>query len=536
MFFLKGKRAPKRDADKSTRTFLRAAANEESSKSRVRDKREDFRLALQVLLRTGKDVFSDTAEWSPHAVAAFRDFESAARHLAAEMNATSRTVPLDWVEFDPRDCVQDACAPHRESATDKGLSFFLRITSEMPARVSGDVARLRRIVDGFLARSIAHTKTGTVRCEVTHIEETGKLPHRVMIRIRDTGAGFDYGATKALFESDDKESATRLDDKPGMREMRALKSIVDEMGGELSVFSQKTFGTTVTINLWFGAARGASIATLSRDINLVACPVLLVDTPGESRDVFATQLKTLGVHLNVADDGVAALQKVLRAEKRGAPYEMVIIDLNVEHLSGLEVARYLKKRELSNDLCLVAITGQGKPGDGEQCKQARFSAYLARPLPPEHVGNLLKASLATMMLPENERESRSLITRHHAREFEKKEGQIVYFGADGSLGEGKESGSDIPVKVVSTLDRVIAEITRSATRLIVVDRHVDDRHMTPNSIRRGLEIIKRALGSEDVPPVVLVGEFAAAERVAFRKAGIHGFKKTVTEALAGAAG
>lgn len=526
MFFLKKRRTRKSQLHGDKPPSLRRS---EPASDQERGSHDEFRNSLDATLRAGNGLFS-RGDWSVHIQSAFRDYQLAARHFLAEMDAAGgRAGTREWVEFDPRDCVQDTCAQHREKAIAKGLNFSLRVTSGMPQKVAGDVARLRRVIDGFLARSVQYTTTGTVRCEVTYLKEDGKLPHRVMIRIRDTGAGFDYKASKVLFDFDDKESESPLRDKPGIREMVPLKSIVDDMGGELSVFSQKAFGTTITINLWFGAAEGVSMSALARDIRLAGVPVLLVDRPHPGRDVFAAQLRTLGVDLTEAGDGVAGLQEVLRAVERGTPYEMVIIDLGAEHVSGLEFARYLRARRLSKDLCLVATTGHGMQGDAELCRAAGFSGYLVKPLPPEHLGNLLKASLAALVLPERERERKGLITRHHTREFDRDEGEVIYFGMDPAVADdARMIGFDAPVKVVTSLDQVIAETTRRVTRMIVVERHV-----TPNSVRRGLDAIKGALGNHDIPPIVLVGEFGAVERVAYRKAGVRDFKKSLFEAAPG---
>lgn len=486
---------------------------------------EQFKSALHAVLRAGQRCF-DEKRWPAHVLSTFREYELATRHLIAEMSSVARPARhAEKAEFDLRDCLQDTCSKHRQIAAAKGLNFLLRIAGSLPNKVVGDAGRLRRVVDALFSRAISCTESGTVRCEVTHLVEQGKRPHRVMIRMRDTGSGFDYNDSRVLFDSDGDDADVIA--KPGVREILDLKKIVEEMGGDVAVFSQRSFGTTITINLWFGSAAGADLVELSGSVDLVGVRILLVDKPGASRELFAAQLQTIGVSLSLADDGVFALQSVLRAIMAGKPYDMLITDLGAEFVNGLELARYLRRRGLLDDLCLVATTEHGMQGDAELCRNAGFAAYLVKPLPPDQIGNLLRAGLAMLMLSEQERNAKGLITRHHAREFEKAEGQVVYFGTDPSTLEAHPSVQDVTVKFARSVDGVVAEVTRAATRLIVVDRPV-----TPGGVRRGLDVMRKVLGDERVPPVVLVGEFSARERVEFRRVGVRNFSRTWSEAIA----
>jgi CheY-like chemotaxis protein len=105
--------------------------------------------------------------------------------------------------------------------------------------------------------------------------------------------------------------------------------------------------------------------------------VLLVDDNTDAADLLAEVLRARGHRVEVAYDGVQALQ-VVRAFRP----EVAVLDIGLPVMDGYELARQLRQAGL--DRCrLVALTGYGQEQDRERSRAAGFAAHLVKPVDPE---------------------------------------------------------------------------------------------------------------------------------------------------------
>jgi CheY-like chemotaxis protein len=85
--------------------------------------------------------------------------------------------------------------------------------------------------------------------------------------------------------------------------------------------------------------------------------------------------------VQVVNDGQAGLAAVEQT-----PPEIVFLDLRMPGMSGLDVARQLRRGQGANHMVLVATTGDGQPEDRRQTTEAGFDYHLTKPM---DIGQLL---------------------------------------------------------------------------------------------------------------------------------------------------
>ena len=83
----------------------------------------------------------------------------------------------------------------------------------------------------------------------------------------------------------------------------------------------------------------------------------------------------LGCQVQVVNDGRAGLAAVEQT-----PPEIVFLDLRMPGMSGLDVARQLRRGQGANRMVLVATTGDGQPEDRPQTTEAGFDYHLTKPM------------------------------------------------------------------------------------------------------------------------------------------------------------
>jgi CheY-like chemotaxis protein len=103
--------------------------------------------------------------------------------------------------------------------------------------------------------------------------------------------------------------------------------------------------------------------------------VLIVEDDADSGEMLRFALELDGYEVNVADDGLAAVQMALSVRP-----EVVIIDLGLPGIDGYEVARRIRATEAGRRMRLIALSGYGQAEDRRRSQAAGFDAHLVKPV------------------------------------------------------------------------------------------------------------------------------------------------------------
>ncbi len=123
--------------------------------------------------------------------------------------------------------------------------------------------------------------------------------------------------------------------------------------------------------------------------------VLVVDDSGPARLLIRQALdgwaRRTGQRLEVveAENGFEALRELPRA-----PFELVLTDVNMPTLSGLELIRMIRARPEQRGLPVIAVTTERDAEDAARARRAGADGYLAKPFDAETFDRVLEEVLA----------------------------------------------------------------------------------------------------------------------------------------------
>ena len=117
--------------------------------------------------------------------------------------------------------------------------------------------------------------------------------------------------------------------------------------------------------------------------------VLLVEDDLDSREMYEAGLQWAGFRVTSVADGSVAYD---RAVSIGP--SIVVADLHVPGLNGLELCRRLKRTESTARIPVIAVTGAAREGDVELAHAAGFDRVLIKPCPPDQLHEAIRALLA----------------------------------------------------------------------------------------------------------------------------------------------
>ena len=122
---------------------------------------------------------------------------------------------------------------------------------------------------------------------------------------------------------------------------------------------------------------------------------ILVAEDNEINALLARSLLTkLGHRPVLATDGEAALESFLSAQACGAPFDLVLMDVRMPGIDGLEATRRIRAQETGTRVPIVALTANAFPEHREACLAAGMDSFLVKPLDREKLAALLDAIVA----------------------------------------------------------------------------------------------------------------------------------------------
>ena len=273
--------------------------------------------------------------------------------------------------FDLRDCVESALDLVSARAAEKHLDIAYLFEGEVPAAVSGDVARLRQILLNLLSNAVKFTERGEVVLSVS--AKAGQL----QFSVRDTGIGLTPEGIGRLFQkfSQADSSTTRKYGGTGLG-LAISKKLAELMGGEMNVESAGP-GQGSTFRFTIRAPQAALPAEQRRDYlgnqpELAGRRLLVVDDNATNRRVLGLQSGKWGMLPRDTESPHEALQWL----QQGEAFDLAVVDMHMPELDGLELARRIHALRPTLPLVLFSSLGRREVGDTE----GLFAAYLAKPV------------------------------------------------------------------------------------------------------------------------------------------------------------
>ena len=258
-------------------------------------------------------------------------------------------------------------------AQQKGLRFNLEPTLPLPHQVITDGTRLRQILWNLLSNAVKFTQQGQVTVRVRYDE--GDMLH---FEVEDSGIGIPQDELDKIFAmyyqvKDSHGGKPATGTGIGLAVSRRLAK---NMGGDITVTSEQGKGSTFTLTIHApSVAEEVDDAFDEDDMPLPALNVLLVEDIELNVIVARSVLEKLGNSVDVAMTGKAALEMFKPGE-----YDLVLLDIQLPDMTGLDISRELTKRYPREDLPpLVALTANVLK-DKQEYLNAGMDDVLSKPL------------------------------------------------------------------------------------------------------------------------------------------------------------
>jgi two-component system, chemotaxis family, CheB/CheR fusion protein len=247
-----------------------------------------------------------------------------------------------------------------------------------PVPIQGDAARLLQIQENLLVNAAKYTPRGGkiwVRLTVERDE--------AVLVVGDNGQGIPPDMVENIFELFVQGPASLARTEGGMGVgLTLVRTLVNKHQGTIEARSSglgqgSEFIVRLPLAKTDPSAPPNSKESLRPAKNL---RIVIVEDNSDARLMLKTLLKMDGHQVQVAGDGVAGVETILKERP-----DIALVDIGLPGLTGYEVARKVRDQLGQDGVMLVALTGYGRPEDREQVRQSGFDAHIVKPLTLEHL-------------------------------------------------------------------------------------------------------------------------------------------------------
>ncbi|MBO5155064.1 MAG: response regulator [Eubacterium sp.] len=273
----------------------------------------------------------------------------------------------------------------------KSVEFVMQINENLPSWLYGDEVRIRQIINNFLSNAVKYTKEGKVTFCLDY-EERSNGQILLVISVADTGIGIKEEDLGKLFEAFSRieEKRNRNIEGTGLG-LNLAKSLVDLMGGELSVESTYGKGSCFTAKIPqkivdakpmgdFSKRYQQYLNTSDDNVRSFLAPeakILVVDDVAMNLKVVEGLLKETDIQIDTAVSGRECLECIKRKK-----YDLVFLDHMMPEMDGVETLQNMKllPDHPNGETPVIMLTANAIVGAKEEYMKAGFTNYLTKPI------------------------------------------------------------------------------------------------------------------------------------------------------------
>ena len=326
--------------------------------------------------------------------------------------------PLELGEW-----VKSVVAIYEPAARSKGVALVVRVRGRQEHErvwVMADGLRLRQVLGNLLSNAIKFTDAGQVTLEYaigavrkgnahSPLDDDARIAHReLLLAVSDTGIGIAADQQALLFAP----FAQARQERPGRFGGTGLglticRRLMTMMGGTIRLSSKPGQGSRFTARVRLPVARQplktlAPALTSEPDTHdLLGLHVLVVDDHPANRILLASQLNTLGCVIETANDGEAAFARWERQRQAGAAFDLILTDCSMPTMSGEDLARAIRARELAlkranadpKPTPIIGVTANAQPEALTQALGAGMTLCLVKPLGLDALHRALESAM-----------------------------------------------------------------------------------------------------------------------------------------------
>lgn len=292
---------------------------------------------------------------------------------------------LDQKELNLEKLLNDIAGLFRDRAQNEGKTMQVSIDFQK-AMVMGDEKQISQIVNNLLSNALKYSDPGdTIRLEARQFDFQEHSKYQIVVE--DTGIGMSPEFLEHLFEPYSRE--TTFSPRPTVGTglgMAIVKSLVQQMSGEISVDSTLGKGSRFTVTLPLETVRRENPPIPSGQTGRECTfewsrrKILVAEDNELNREIISAMLEQLGAQVLTAVNGVEAV-RLFRASPLNS-IDAILMDMQMPEMDGCEAASAIRalSREDADSVPIIAVTANAFAEDISRTTKAGMNDHVSKPI------------------------------------------------------------------------------------------------------------------------------------------------------------
>jgi two-component system sensor histidine kinase/response regulator len=304
--------------------------------------------------------------------------------------------------FDVRDVVESVCALLAEKAHSKGLELVHLVYRNIPNRVVGDADRLRQVLTNLVGNAVKFTHQGEI---VVRAKSQKQTVDSIELRfeVSDSGIGMSQEVCSKVFEpfTQAESQMTRRYGGTGLG-LPISQRLVEMMGGKIWVESQPDQGSTFYFTVALSLETQPPLEEAKAGLDLFGLRVLIIDDNETNRQILVEQLQSWDFAPKAVPSGEEGLQLLRLAQERGIRFDLVLLDMQMPDMDGLEVIRRIRAQSALTSLPIIVLTSVGHRDWLEEAHQLGVRLHHDKPIRMQALRELIQKAIQPEPAPQPE--------------------------------------------------------------------------------------------------------------------------------------
>jgi len=290
----------------------------------------------------------------------------------------SGSAVLNIEELNLADIINELSTIIRPQARAKDQAFEIYTTALTCEHLLGDKLRINQIFINILSNAVKYTQTGgRIELRVEQLPQVDENYSRIRFTVSDNGQGMSKEYQQVIFDPFTREQSTLLNKIQGTGlGMAITKSLVDLMGGKITVDSERGKGSTFTVELELRIQNQEDDPAFWKQMQIAQ--ILVADNDEELCRDIVRKLEASGVRAHYTTSGQQAAEMSRAAQEAGDPYDLILLDWKMPGLGGLETARLIRQNN-AQKIPIVLFSAYDWSDIKEEAAKAGIGQFLPKP-------------------------------------------------------------------------------------------------------------------------------------------------------------
>lgn len=290
----------------------------------------------------------------------------------------SGMLTFEEIDFNLRDVVEGVTDLFAARVVAKGIEIGSLVNLNVPIALCGDPGRLRQVLMNLIGNAVKFTECGEVfiNVEADEITQTDVV---LRIEVSDSGIGITPEQQARLFQAfvQADGSTTRRYGGTGLG-LAISRRLVSQMGGQISVRSKYTKGSTFTFTAHL-RRQPIPLFVPASDV-LKGRKVLVVDDGPATQRILHHWTHHWGMREVQASSHATVLEALHVAINAGEPYDFILVDAELPDQQASLISAAVAEEPLHSATRLILVTRLDEAEDAAALQRNGFHAQLTKPL------------------------------------------------------------------------------------------------------------------------------------------------------------